>query len=326
MLKMALEGIQVAPEDIIVTILRDHEEKFRVTAGLQEAFGYPIRVLVLEKPTKSQAETVARTLEVTGLNEPFLVKDSDNRFTLSDVAQTYNYVCVESLNHFDSINPRNKSYLQSDHNGVVTNIREKVVISDQFNVGGYYFLNPVQFLDYYNRLEGNRLEWNRELYLSDVIGAMILDGIPFRAMTVSGYQDWGTVTEWRRSLLERKAFFVLLDGFVFERGSKYFQPRFEDVKPIPSSVELLNKMNELGHTIIYASIRPSDLAAMTKAQIEAAGLPAGEILFNAPIAHWVMLTAPDPSVPFQTSRSLELSPNDPNIQEKVLGGWGFDIH
>jgi len=326
MLKLALSGLTVEPEDIIVTILREHEERFNVTAGLHSAFGFPIKVLVLDKPTKSQAETVARTLEKTGLNEPFLVKDSDNRFIIGDIAQPHNYVCVESLNNFDSINPRNKSYLQTDHNGVVTNIREKVVISDLFNVGGYHFLNPGQFLDFYNRLENNRTDWSRELYLSDVIGAMILEGIPFRAQQVSSYQDWGTITEWRRSLLERKAYFVLLDGFVFERGSKYFRPRFEEVKANPQAVELINRMAQLGHTIIYASIRPEELRQMTRDQITTAGLPEGELLFNAPIAHWVLLTAPDHSVPFQSSRALELRPDDPNLQEKVLGGWGFDIH
>ena len=57
-------------------------------------------------------------------------------------------MCVDSLNNFDSINPRNKSYLQIDHKGIVTNIREKVVISDLFNVGGYYFTSPERFLEY----------------------------------------------------------------------------------------------------------------------------------------------------------------------------------
>jgi len=326
MLKLALAGIAASPEDIIVTVLKEHEEKFKVTAGLHAAFGYPVKVLVLDQPTKSQAETVAKTVELLNLNEPFLVKDSDNQFTAPEPEQPYNYVCVESLNHFDSINPRNKSYLQTDHNGVVTNIREKVVISDLFNVGGYYFMNPEQFLDFYHRLEGNRLEWNRELYLSDVIGAMILAGIPFRAVNVTGYQDWGTVTEWRRSLLERKAFFVSLDGFVFERGSNYFSPKFAEVKPFPDSVSLLKKMKELGHTLIYVSIRPRELAPVTEAQISDAGLPEGDILYNAPIAHWVLLTAPDPSLPFQSGRSLELRPDDPNLHEKVLGGWGFDLH
>ena len=67
-----------------------------------------------------------------------------------------NFVCVDSLNNHDSINPRNKSYLQVDHNGVVTNIREKDVISDLFSVGGYGFLRPDLFLASYERLSKAR--------------------------------------------------------------------------------------------------------------------------------------------------------------------------
>src|SRR5262249_46063785 len=158
--------------------------------------------------TKSQSETVARTVEQMGLDEPFFVKDSDGVFHLDDLLQEDNYVCVDSLNNFDSINPRNKSYLQVDHKGIVTNIREKVVISDLFNVGGYYFSAPAQFLEFYERLSRDKAAWNREIYLSDVIGAMILEGIPFRARQTTGFKDWGTVREWRRALLAQKAFFV----------------------------------------------------------------------------------------------------------------------
>ena len=178
---MAVAGLQMSLDDLVVTILREHEDKFNVTAGLAKAFGRSIRTVILEEKTKSQSETVARTLERLKLDEPFLVKDSDGVFHLDDLNQEDNYVCVDSLNNFDSINPRNKSYLQVDHKGVVTNIREKVVISDLFNVGGYYFTTPAQFLEFYERLSRDKANWNREIYLSDVIGAMILEGIPFRA-------------------------------------------------------------------------------------------------------------------------------------------------
>ena len=101
------------------------------------------------------------------------------------------------------------------------------------------------FWSIYQRLSGDA-NWNREIYLSDVIGAMILDGIPFHARRTTGFQDWGTVREWRRALLAQKAFFVLLDGFVFERGSQYFSPRFADVKPHRVAVEAVQAIAAKG--------------------------------------------------------------------------------
>jgi dTDP-glucose pyrophosphorylase len=317
MLCLAVSGLELELEDLVVTILEEHEKQFEVTKGLERAFGRPVRTVVLGQRTRSQPETVIRTLEALSLTEPFLVKDSDNVFALPALGQDHNYVCVESLNHFDSINPRNKSYLQTDAQGNVTNIREKVVISDTFNVGGYYFTDPAVVLEHYRRLDEAKAEWNRELYISDIIGSMILEGIPFRARQVTAYQDWGTVHEWRNALLARRGYFVLLDGFVFERGSEHFQPRFSEVKANAEAVEMIRTLASQGHSIIYASIRPDTYAAVTHRQIATAGLPQGQVLWSCPIAQWVLLTAPHPTLPFLTSRALEIRADDPNLVEKV---------
>jgi hypothetical protein len=319
MICMAVAGLQMSLDDLVITVLKEHEDQFSVTAGLAKAFGRQIRTVILEEKTKSQSETVAQTLERLNLKEPFFVKDSDNVFHLDELGQEDNYVCVESLNHFDSINPRNKSYLQIDHKGIVTNIREKVVISDLFNVGGYYFTAPGQFLEFYERLSRDKADWNREIYLSDVIGAMILEGIPFRARQTTGYQDWGTVKEWRRALSAQKAFFVLLDGFALERGSEYFRPRFQDVKPQAGAVEALKALATEGHKIVYLSIRPASLEALTRQQMDAAGLPEGTVLWNCPIAKWVLVTSPHATLPFLTSQALELHPDDVNLAETIDG-------
>jgi hypothetical protein len=318
MLCLAVAGLQMPLDDLVVTILREHEEQFDIVAGLKEAFGRPVNVAILDQRTGSQSETVARTIEHLDLKEPFLVKDSDGTFKLDDLQQEDNYVCVDSLNNFDSINPRNKSYLQVDHKGIVTNIREKVVISDLFNVGGYFFTSPERFLEFYKRLSGDA-NWNREISLSDVIGAMILEGIPFHARRTTEYQDWGTVREWRRALLAQKAFFVSLDGFVFERGSQFFSPRFQDVKPNPSAVEAIRSIANEGHKVVYLSIRPQACEALTMSQIEAAGLPHGPVLWNCPIAKWVMVTSPHPTLPLLTSQAIEIQPNESNLLEAIDG-------
>lgn len=319
MICAAVGGLQVDPNDLIVTILRDHEERFQVTEGLKNAFGRPIATCILEKPTRSQSDTIAQTLRTLSLGEPFLVKDSDNTFAIDELDQSDNYVCVDSLNNYDSINPRNKSYLQVNHNGLVTNIREKVVISDTFNVGGYFFTEPSQFLEYFDRISANTAEWNREIYLSDVIGSMILDGIPFYSRMVKAYRDWGTIREWQRALLDRRAYFVSLDGFVFERGNRYFKPRFEDVQANAGAVEAIRSLAKAGHHITYLSIRPAALAALTAQQIAAAGLPDGHVVFDCPVAKWTLATAPHSTLPFRTSDAVELDPTDVNLSETIRG-------
>ena len=88
MLTQTLAQIPFAKEDVMVTILRDHEEQYAVTAGLRTAFGFPVTTVVLDKPTSSQPETVVRTIEGSGWRGRFMVKDSDNTFALSECRPT----------------------------------------------------------------------------------------------------------------------------------------------------------------------------------------------------------------------------------------------
>jgi hypothetical protein len=168
-------------------------------------------------------------------------------------------------------------------------------------------------------LAANTAQWNREIYLSDVIGAMILDGVPFRARTITGYRDWGTIREWKRALLDRKAYFVLLDGFALQRGSEFFRPRFDEVQSHPKAVHALRGLADAGHQIVYLSIRPSALAELTRTQLRAADAPEGPIVFDCPIAKWMLLAAPHATLPFRTVEALEVSPDEVNLTEALLG-------
>jgi hypothetical protein len=311
MLRLALAGIPVDFDNLIVAILREHEEKFGVRSGLASAFGRPIQLAILEQPTRSQSETVACTLRQVGLDEPFLVKDSDGYFHCADLQSEVNYVCVDTLNNFDLINPRNKSYVEVDAEDRIHTMREKVVISDLFNVGGYFFRSPSEFLSYYDKLSGTAS--TSELYLSNVISAMLADDIPFVARRTQGYQDWGTAHDWRRALLGKQAYLVSLDGFVFERGNRHFKPRFDEVRPNEAAVEAVQQLAAAGNTIVYLSIRPSSLESLTCAQLTAAQLPMGQIVWDCPGAAWQLVTAPHPTLPLQTARASELDPHGPEL-------------
>jgi len=315
MLRLALSGLPLELDDLIVTILREHEEKFDVQAGLASVFGRPLRVAILEQPTGSQSETVAATLRQVDLDEPFLVKDSDGYFHCPDITSDVNYICVDTLNHFDLINPRNKSYVQVDAADRILSMREKVVISDLFNVGGYFFRSPIEFLRYYDSLATQAA--SSELYLSNVVSAMLAGGVPFEARRTSGYQDWGTAHDWRRALLGKSAYLVSLDGFIFERGSRYFRPRFQDVRPNPLAVEAVRELAKAGNQIVYLSIRPQSDEALTRAQLLVNKLPDGQIVWDCPSAQWQLITAPHPTLPFATALATESDPADDKLREQI---------
>jgi hypothetical protein len=317
MVVRAVEGLGVSRDKYIFTLLREHVERFNAIEGLRQVFDAPVECVVLDHPTASQSETVAETIRRSGVSGPFLVKDSDNFFALPDIEEAYNYISVASLNDFDMINARNKSYVQVDQEGVITNIREKHVISDLFSVGGYYFCDSQQFLDSFDELSAaNHLD-QKELYISEIISHLILNGSSFQAKRALRYQDWGTVHEWRQELERRRVYLVSIDGFLFERGSQYFTPRFAETKPNLSAVEAVNKMHETQQTIVYLSIRPPELEELTRRQLREAGAPDAQIIFGVGVAQWSLVTSEHSSLPFSTSRAFEIAPDDPNVMDKL---------
>lgn len=317
MIVEAVQKLEFELDDLIVTILKEHDEKYDARAGIHAAFGKAVEVVVLDKPTASQPETVTQTLLLTGLSEPFFVKDSDNSFALADIERPHNYVSCESLNSFDSINPRNKSYISTDETGVIVTIREKQVISDLFSVGGYFFRNPARYVETFRTLLEERGGWQRELYTSDIIASMILEGEPFSSRRVTAYEDWGTLKEWRHNLQQRSTYFVLLDGFVLQRGNSHFAPRFGDVAANEEAVSVIRELIAEGHKIVFLSIRPEDSRRQTEEQLRALDLPVDAILFDMPIGRYSVVSAPHPTVPFTTAHGLELTPSDPHLAMKM---------
>jgi hypothetical protein len=197
MLLLALSGIGVMLDDVVVTVMKDHEETYGVKKQLTSAFGCAVNIVVLDRQTASQPETVARTIDAIGLREQFMVKDCDGYFLLPSMPSG-NFVCVDSLSNHSQVNPQNKSYCDTDAQGSITNMKEKIVISDKFSVGGYGFSDPLQFMEHYMKLHSTGQLIRTEMHISDIIGSMVLDGIPFYTNTVSGYSDWGTMEDWQR--------------------------------------------------------------------------------------------------------------------------------
>ena len=308
MIHAAVADLSFDHDDLVVTILREHEERFDATNGLAQAFGRPIRTCILEQQTQSQGDTIAQTLQALQLKEPFLIKDADGAFALETVTGDDNYICTDTLNNHELISPRSKSYVCMNDDGNVTAIREKFVISDTFNVGGYYFTSPSQFLKYYQRAVDDGAKQN-EIYISNVIACMLRDGIPFRSRPVSGFRDWGTLREWRRALAPQRTYLVQFDGFLFERGNRYFKPRFNEVRPQAAAVAAVRMLAAEGRKIVYLSIRPAETAELTARQLREADLPPGPIVFDCTASQWQLVTAPQETLPFKSGGAIELAPD-----------------
>lgn len=229
----SIKGLDLQGFDrICLTILRKHEERYGLKAMLQAQFGIAglngkLDVVVLDNPTRSQPETVAKTIEMAGLDGAILVKDADNAFECRPTRE--NMIGIFPLDALDRVNPSDKSYVALDDSMYVTNIIEKKIIGRYFCAGAYGFRNAGLFMEYYDRLAhyGN-------LYLSHVICAMLLDQISFRPFIVKNYVDWGTHREWLEYCEGFRTLFVSWKLLVGGNSE--------------NAVEKLNALHEAGRT------------------------------------------------------------------------------
>lgn len=173
--------------EIVFTVLNFHVERFDVDTLLSLQFRrlglFNAKILVLDRPTKTQAETVAETIQQSNLSGALFIKDADCYFE----AEIYpeNGVAVFPLEKLPIVDPRNKSYVAVDDMQHITNIIEKRIISNLFNAGGYCFQNSQDFMDSYQEYKdlGN-------IYLSHIIYGMLLNGHSFRPIETSNYKDF----------------------------------------------------------------------------------------------------------------------------------------
>lgn len=184
----AITGINYKDFDnIYFTLLRKHVEAFNVDSILRLQFKRlgidKADIVILDEPTVSQPETVAKTIEAKGLGGSIFIKDADNFFNATIYPE--NGVAVFPLENLEIVDPRNKSYVAVDDMQYVTNIIEKRIISNLFSAGGYSFANCETFMNIFNKYKhlGN-------LYLSHLIYALLLEGENFRPIKVTDYVDF----------------------------------------------------------------------------------------------------------------------------------------
>lgn len=218
MLTRGIEGISPNTFDqIIIVALQEHEQKYHfsevLVSDIVQKFGIDpkvCKVILLENPTNSQAETVSLGIKKSNISGSLLIKDCDNFFILDKSSyKDTNFIAVGNLHNEGKINAGNKSYISIAESGVVQNIVEKQVIGNLFCAGGYYFSDVKNYISSYEKVKNID-----NLYVSHVIFQSIIDGELFFTNEIKGYLDWGTKIEWKKYLRSFGALFIDVDSAV----------------------------------------------------------------------------------------------------------------
>lgn len=173
-------------DTVYFTILKQHDDQYGISDMLKMQFRRlglnNAKIVILDRPTTSQAETIHETINKEYIVGSICVKDADCSFKADLNCQG---VVVYPLEKLTMVNPQHKSYVAVDEMNYITNIIEKRVVDHYFNAGGYWFDEAIVFDEYYERLADQP-----GLYLSHIIYAMLLDGYIFRPAIAEEYKDF----------------------------------------------------------------------------------------------------------------------------------------
>lgn len=161
-------------DDILVIMLEQDKDL--------DTFEFEHNTTYLSHHTKNQPETVYHGTK--GRGGQIVVKDCDNIFRTPILND--NFVSYYDI-RLHKVNANNKSYVEVNEYGYVTNIVEKMVVSNFFCCGMYSFINVGEYRKYYEQLANFPT-----LFLSDIIFKMIMDNHVFYSIPATHYVDWGT--------------------------------------------------------------------------------------------------------------------------------------
>lgn len=311
-------------DGVTVVGLETHEREHRFEHALRQEFSQldgmpPVNVILLDSPTRSQPETVARGLIASGVKGPFYVKDSDNRFR--DTPAPENSVTCLDLHSMSMVNASNKSYVAADEHGVIVNIVEKRIISSHFCVGGYGFLSAEDYLHQWELLKDQS-----NLYISHIVFGLMLAGSQFRMRIASDYDDWGTLSDWNKYKAQYSTLFVDLDGTLVYNSSQHGEPRWGETAAIEGNVAAINALYNSGKVqIILTTSRTEEYRAATERQLDRIELRHHQILFGLLHGRRVVVNDYAATNPYKSCEAINLKRNSGDLREMLEESMGFQI-
>ncbi len=296
MAEKALEGCDLgAYTKIVFVILKAHDNEFNAQFILRQAFarlGNKLYIVVLPDFTSGQADTVYQAIRAAKLTGAVLIKDSDNYLMWEDKGDTSNFVVSGNLYRLREVsNVAAKSYVLLDKNNIVLDIVEKKIISETFCAGAYQFASAKEFCSAFNDMRENAGVGTTENYVSHVIAWMIArHSAVFRGYEATGYEDWGTLQEWRNGQRRFSTFVCDLDGVLVKNIGKYGSKNWSNsLEPIDANLQTLKELQTRGAQIIVMTARTEDSRADLEALLTKYGIKAHAIVMGCYHSHRIII-------------------------------------
>ncbi len=318
MIEKAISGMNTDIFDrIVITIVKPHDEKYEAGLILSQVFANnpKVEICILDDFTKSASETVYLTLNKMNITGSVVIKDSDNCVYTeipTDIRNTI--VGYDLTKHPDVSNVPGKSFLILNSDNIIQDIIEKQIVSNIICLGVYCFADIDDFKWAYNELMTRPV--TGEMFISHVISFMIASNrCVFDAVMANGYDDWGTLTEWKQVQKDYRTYFVDVDGVLMKNRGKYGSVNwYNNREIIPENMETIRKLQARGAQIIITTSRTEEFRDDLMAILSENGIKPYAVLMGMNHAARVVINDFAPTNPYPSGIAITL-PRNNLIQE-----------
>ncbi|RDW84824.1 capsule biosynthesis phosphatase [Coleophoma cylindrospora] len=307
-----------AGDTLWMAINEEVDDEFRIGQLVAKSFPkIDFRLLRLRHQTKGASETlyiVSQSMNAEHLKRRTVSLDCDTIYW-ADVLQDIRDMPEGHGGCFYFPDEGDKpifSYIQTDSKSVITDIKEKIAISNKANTGAYVFPSAGILRSW----AAKNIDMNSqkrdgdvgEYYTSQLISAMILEGkVPFLGMPV-GISDFSCVgtpeqlqdllllikVDGNKIKLKKRRFCFDLDSTLV--GVPAVAGDYSTCPPITKNIELVQQLHKAGHYIIIQTARRmrthkgnvgsviADIGPVTFAQLAKYNIPFDDIHFGKPWA------------------------------------------
>ena len=316
---------------IVVGLLKEHVDQYcggdvkailsAFDDGVQRLSEIKVSIVVIEKETVDQVQSIECILSAAQVKGPIFLKDCDNQFacpvsaldgvaTLDITRETEAGVSNVASKSYVAFNPQTKQ---------LTSIVEKSLISNTFCIGGYSFLSASDFLDRVNLARKYQI-WagatglrGVELAVSDIIWLKMVDPTAkqgFVSIHAKNYEDWGTLQSWRAYCDSFKTLFVDIDGTLVKNSGQYFTPTWGTTAALPRNVEHMNILYATGRvSIILVTSRLERFRKQTETQLRDCGIKYDQLLMGMLHAKRVVVNDYAATNPYPAALAVNLGRN-----------------
>jgi HAD superfamily hydrolase (TIGR01509 family) len=226
MIDYVFDNLTISQKDKVFIIHNTNLDNYGFSKHIREK--YPLINLIQIADTSGAAETVFLGIEqifkMHHYHKKCLLLDCDTFYT-EDIVNIFRNSDDNMVFYTKNTDPNPVySYIDLDNDSIITNIKEKVKISDNANTGAYAFTDIQLLHSYCKHVLDNNITFNNEPYTSCVISSMMKDHRVFKGVELNTdcVISLGTPTMVNQYMDNTYAYLFDLDGTLVITDEIYF--------------------------------------------------------------------------------------------------------